>query len=259
MAFVLYILLSSQLFAAQKAIFSGHITQVEKDAHILKVLIDFENMKFLSKGDQVEFWNPTTKSNTCHANVIAKSNKYLLIKLKNYAYCNRTVYFAVGSYLKMSSPDLKDKLLQAIEIGKVLALKEKAQNAKLARLKKKLELTPVDRDLINKRYEVLKEKLELEWQQKLTELEDDKTYLFARYKRAQTDLRSIDNKLYRYNLVDQNLVEDRWALDSKIQSYEKKRVLPKLELKPITNKVKTKVKLQREKSFQSSWRQSIFY
>ena len=68
-------------------------------------------------------------------------------------------------------------------------------------------------DVTNKRYELLRQKLELEWQKELSNLEEDKTKSYALLKDAEAKLHDIEFKLQQYRVRDQNLIKDRWSLD----------------------------------------------
>ena len=71
-------------------------------------------------------------------------------------------------------------------------------------------------DAVNKRYEILRQKLEIEWQKELSLLEEDKTEVYMSYKHSQARLSELEHKLQKYRIEDENLKEDRWSLDPKL-------------------------------------------
>ena len=68
-------------------------------------------------------------------------------------------------------------------------------------------------DGVNKRYEILRQKLEIEWQKELSALEEDKSRSFTEFKNSEARLNEIDTKLETYRVEDHNLKLDRWSLD----------------------------------------------
>ena len=68
-------------------------------------------------------------------------------------------------------------------------------------------------DAVNKRYEILRQKLEIEWQKELSALEEDKAHIFMEFKNSEARLNEIDTKLESYRIEDHNLKLDRWSLD----------------------------------------------
>ena len=84
------------------------------------------------------------------------------------------------------------------------------------RLERELDTYPDKVDAANKRYQVLREKLEKEWREVLTDLEDDKSVALRQYKNLEILLHELDYKLERYRITDQNLELDRWALDHRL-------------------------------------------
>ena len=71
-------------------------------------------------------------------------------------------------------------------------------------------------DVVNKRYAVLRQKLELEWQKELSDLEEDKLRSFQGYQTTETHLNELEYKLQQYRVRDENMVIDRWSLDPKL-------------------------------------------
>ncbi len=193
--------------------FSGTISRLNPKARLARIRTDFKNIKFLSRKDRVEFWNETYPDNRCIAIVEGRTNDYLLLKVSQYDSCIRKVHFTTGSFLHFESPDLAQTIKVARELVQILLKKRLAMQAKKDRLSKDLSGHVEKVDAVNKRYEVLRQKLEIEWQKELSALEEDKAVSFTEYKNSEARLNEIDSKLEAYRIEDHNLKLDRWSLD----------------------------------------------
>lgn len=193
--------------------FSGRISRLNPNAKLARIRTDFANIKFLNRRDRVEFWNESYPENRCPALVEGRTNDYLLLRINDYDRCIRKVHFTTGSYLHFDSKDLKQTLSQAKEVVEILLKKRLAFQARKARNQRDLD-TYVERvDVVNKRYEILRQKLEIEWQKELAALEEDKSKSFTEFKNSEARLNEIDAKLEAYRIEDHNLKLDRWSLD----------------------------------------------
>lgn len=193
--------------------FAGRISRLNANAKLARIRTDFGNIKFLNRKDRVEFWNETYPNQRCIATVEGRTNDYLLLRIPQYDVCIRKVHFTTGSYLHFDSPDLAQTVKIARELVEILLKKRLAMDAKKTRHQKELS-THVERvDAVNKRYEVLRQKLEIEWQKELSALEEDKARSFTEFKNSEARLNEIDTKLEAYRVEDHNLKIDRWSLD----------------------------------------------
>lgn len=197
-------------------VFSGRVSKINSLAKLLRLKIYFENAKFLSKNNRIEIWNPTYPKNKCLTYLEGRTSEYLLVRVPKYQKCRSSIYFAAGSYLHMYSPDLENSLSTAKELQEVLNKKRTALAARLKRYKKTMNGFIEKIDVTNKRYEILRQKLELEWQKEISNLEEDKSKSYALYQKTQTKLHELDYKAQQYRVRDQNLIEDRWSLDPKL-------------------------------------------
>ena len=197
-------------------IFSGRISKINRDAKLIRIKIEFENAKYLTKNSRIDFWNESYPDRKCRVYLKGRTSEYLLARLSDYESCIRRVPFAVGSYLKMSSPDFDRNLEVGKELVKILHKKRTALNARKSRYEKDISVYIEKIDATNKRYEVLRQKLDLEWQKELSALEEDKLQSFQNLKDTTSSLNDIDYKLQQYRIRDQNLVEDRWSLVPKL-------------------------------------------
>lgn len=193
--------------------FTGRISRLNSPARLARIRTDFENIKFLNRKDRVEFWNETYPDQRCIATVEGRTNDYLLLKIPEYETCVRRVHFTTGSYLHFQSQDLKQTVKIAKELVEILLKKRLAMQAKKDRNHRELSSHVEKVDVVNKRYEILRQKLEIEWQKELSALEEDKAQSFTEFKNAEARLNEIDTKLEAYRVEDNNLKLDRWSLD----------------------------------------------
>ena len=193
--------------------FSGRISRLNRPAKLARIRTDFANIKFLNRKDRIEFWNETYPDSRCVALVEGRTNDYLLIRIPEYETCIKKVHFTTGTYLHLESPDLEQTTKIAKELVEILLKKRLAMNAKKERHQKELDGYVEKVDGINKRYEILRQKLEIEWQKDLSALEEDKSRSFAEFKNAEARVNEIDTKIETYRVEDHNLKLDRWSLD----------------------------------------------
>lgn len=194
-------------------VFSGRISRLNSAAKLARIRTDFANIKFLNRKDRIEFWNETYPDHRCTALVEGRTNDYLLLRIPQYDTCIKKVHFTTGTYLHMDSPDLEQTTKIARELVDILLKKRLAMNAKMQRHQKELDGYVEKVDAVNKRYEILRQKLEIEWQKELASVEEDKASSFTEFKNAEARVNEIDTKLETYRIDDHNLKLDRWSLD----------------------------------------------
>lgn len=193
--------------------FSGRISRLNAPAKLARIKTNYANIKFLNSSDRLVFWNESYPQQRCLATVEGRTNEYLLVKIPRFEDCIRNVHFTTGSYLKFESEDLKNSIDLARELVEILQKKRLATEAKKERNRKELERYVEKVDAVNKRYEILRQKLELEWQKELALLEEDKATAFSEFKQSEAMMNEIDTKLELYRIEDHNLKLDRWSLD----------------------------------------------
>jgi len=194
-------------------VFSGRISRLNSSAHLARIRTDFANIKFLNRKDRLEFWNETYPDRRCVALVEGRTNDYFLIKIPQYDTCIRKVHFSIGTYLHFDSQDLEQTVKVAKELVEILLKKRLAMNAKKTRHQRELDAYVEIVDAVNKRYEILRQKLEIEWQKELAAVEEDKSISFTEFKNSEARVNEIDTKLETYRVEDHNLKLDRWSLD----------------------------------------------
>jgi hypothetical protein len=196
--------------------FSGRISRLNTTAKLARLKTDFINVKFLNRRDRLDFWNESYPNQRCRAWVEGRSNEYLLIKIPDYDKCIKRIHLTTGSLLRLTSEDLKSTIAVAKELVQVLLKKRMAMQAKMQRHQKEIDTYTEKVAAVNSRYQVLKEKLENEWNQELLSLDDDKAKSFTEFKVSEARLYEIETKLEAYRIEDHNLKVDRWSLDPEI-------------------------------------------
>jgi len=197
-------------------IFSARISRINEKAGLIRLKIDFANMKYLNKKDKVEFWDERGSDIRCKAYVVGKSNDYLLLKVPEFQYCQRFIFISNGAYVQLYSQDLVNNLIMGKELVGILLKKEIALGSRLLTNKKNLDSHIEKVNAINLRYKVLRDKLEAEWREELASIEEDRLTSFRNYKELEGQLLEIHDKLEKYRIEDRNLKEDRWALDPRL-------------------------------------------
>lgn len=216
---LLYVFASISTFAQEAskdeetAIFSARVALINPVAQLLRIKTTFKNVKFLNKNDRVEFWNENYPDQKCLGVVQGVSNDYVLFKVPQYKFCVVKVHVTVGSNLRFFSKDMQNNLAIAKELVEILLKKRSALGYRKERQEKDLTAYVEKVDAVNKRFDVLRQKLELEWQKELADLEEDKARTFLQFKNTQARLQDLEHKLEAYRIEDHNLTLDRWSLD----------------------------------------------
>ena len=96
---------------------------------------------------------------------------------------------------------------------RIMMKKNMALNSRLNRTKKELEQYIEKINAINKRYQILREKLEHEWRDEIQALEEDKARTLSTYKDLQFRTDELNHKLEKYKIKEANLKMERWSLD----------------------------------------------
>lgn len=198
------------------AIFSGRVSRLNFKADLMRIKIDFGNVKYLNTKDKVEFWDERDSGKRCKAYVVGKSNDYLLFKVPSINFCKTKVFLSVGAYLKFYSVDLFNNIKMGKSLVDILLKKRLALSGKLRREQKELDSFIEKVNGVNARYQILRDKLEAEWRDQIASLEEDKTTSLRNYKDLEIRLEDLDKKLQRYSIEDKNLKLDRWALDPRL-------------------------------------------
>ena len=201
---------------SEKGVFSGRVSRVTSEASLVRVRVNFENVKYINKKDRVEFWEQHNPSFHCKGYVAGKSADYILLKVPNIDDCQRQLTLGYGMYLNFFSEDLENNIKMGKELIEILVKKRLAITGKILRRKKQLDGHIEKSDAINVRFNVLRSKLESQWRDELSLLEEDRINALRNYKGLEVRLNEIDFKLEKYRINDENLAIDRWSLDPRL-------------------------------------------
>jgi len=214
---VLVIIMSPKyIFASKLSEFRGRILSSDFKSGFVKVRIDFSNGRFLQKGNSVKVWPPDVdfKNNYfCQGNIIGKSNKYLLLRLKDIELCKKVINFTGGQAVSLKSEDLRENILTAVELNKILSKKRLALASKVKTLKDLIDGHPEKINSINSKYDTLIKKLNYEWKLALEKASEENIFNTQEYKNYVTRLDEVDFKIEQYHIEDDNFYTDRWSLD----------------------------------------------
>jgi len=199
----------------KEGIFSGRISKNNPDAKLIRVFVEFDNLKYINRKNRIEFWKSDAPSKKCKGYILGKSTQYILVKILKYDICSRKVPLGRGFYLKFYSPDLVDNINTGRDLVKILLKKRLGIKGQLEKAEKNLKGHVEKLEGVNGRYDILRQKLEQEWSNELTYLEEDKANTLRYYKDLEVRLDEVDHKLEIYRISDENLKLDRWSLDPK--------------------------------------------
>lgn len=215
---MLVLLASHSLCAAlsEDGFFSGRISKINREISVVRIKVDFDNIKYINVKDKLEFWDEKNSTLKCKSYVIGRTSDYILLKLPDMKYCEQNLYFTTGAYFKFFSEDLKNNVSMGREVVGILIKKRMAVQGQMDVRNKEIQ-GHMDRvGSLNARYQTLRDKLEQEWQKELHALDEDRTYSLRSYKDLERRRDEIDQKLEQYKLRDENLTLDRWSLDSNL-------------------------------------------
>lgn len=201
-------------------LFSGRVALTNPQVGLIRFKVDFANLKYLNKGDRFEMWDQRSGKSRCEGRVKGKTNDYLLVRIPNYQACEKASYLTEGAYFRFYSEDLVNNIKRGEELIGVLMKKQLALSGKVQNIKKNLDIYLEKVDALNLRYKVLRDKLEAEWRDQIQALEEDKAEDLRKYQEYRVRLLDVEGKLERYRIEDQNLKEDRWALDPRLYYFK---------------------------------------
>ncbi len=214
--FLLWLVQNSRAELAEEGFFSGRLSRINKDISIVRVKVDFENIKYLNPKDKIEFWDEKNNSQKCKGYILGRTSDYLLVKIPEITSCEKYLYFTTGAYFKFYSEDLFNNVTMGREVVTILLKKRLAVLGQLDVKDKEIKAHMDRVNAINARYQTLRDKLDLEWQKEIHSLDEDKTFAVRSYKELERRRDEIDQKLELYKLKDENLTLDRWSLDSNL-------------------------------------------
>lgn len=196
--------------------FSGRISRFDRDIKTLKIKVDFANLKYLNPKDRLEFWDERNTVQRCKGYIIGRSADFVLLKAPELANCEKFLLITTGAYLKFYSKDLENNLEMGKDVVSLLLKKRMAVQGKMDLRQKDIDAHLERVSAVNVRYDLLRKKLEMEWQKELNALEEDRVQSVRLAKDLEQRRDEIDKKLELYKVNDENMVLDRWSLDSRL-------------------------------------------
>lgn len=195
--------------------FSGRVTDRDATASIVKISSETKNVRFFRAGDLVEFKIQNSKdSEFCQGYVRSIEENYFVMFVKDLFPCfPKEEYFRRGTALIMQSEKLATRVREA-----------SVYRASLLNKKKDFmfQLNGINQDVWN--FEEKKIQVAAEYDQKITELEKQKTKALDQILSQKNDqirlqrelayrLDNVDKELSFYRLEKEELFLDRWHLD----------------------------------------------
>lgn len=201
---------------SDEGFFSGRLSSINRDISVVRVKVDFDNVKYVNVKDRIEFWDEKNTTLKCKSYVLGRTADYILLKLSDMTFCQRNLFLTTGAYFKFYSEDLKNNVSMGREVVGILLKKRMAVLGQLEARNRELAAHMERVNAINARYQTLREKLDQEWQKEVHGLDEDRTFSLRSYKDLERRRDEIDQKLEQYKLKDENLTLDRWSLDSNL-------------------------------------------
>lgn len=131
-------------------------------------------------------------------------------------FCQRYLMMNAGTYLNLFSQDLVNNLKMGQELVAILLKRRVALEGMVSRGEGELAAHLESVNAVNARYEALRQKLMAEWREEISNIEEDRTVSLRNLENARAQLNEVDRKLEVYRIDDDNLREDRWALDPRL-------------------------------------------
>lgn len=201
---------------SEQGFFSGRLSKINRDISVVRVKVDFDNVKYINVKDKIEFWDEKNTTLKCKSYVLGRTADYILLKLSDFKFCERSIYLTTGAYFKFFSEDLQNNVTMGKEVVSILLKKRMAVIGQLEMRNKELQNHMERVNALNARYQTLRDKLDQEWQKEVHGLDEDRTFSLRSYKDLERRRDEIDQKLEQYKLRDENLTLDRWSLDSNL-------------------------------------------
>jgi hypothetical protein len=198
--------------------YSFHSVKYNEKARLLKVKGEFANIKYLVQGTRLEIWNPEKSLIKCKAWVRENTMGYLLLDIQNSAACINKIYLQPGSYLMAQS----EELVKNLEVGKqameVMAKRRLILTGERENLQKELDAYTEKIEMTNKKFQLAREQIELEYKKEIGELERSRIDKVNTFQDLAARLEDLEFKMKRYEVEDQNFKTDRWSIDPTLHS-----------------------------------------
>ena len=202
------------------AVFGGRIAKVVEESGLIRFRFGFANRKYMNTGDGLEFFNEHSDRVRCRGTIVGRTADYVSVKVEEMRRCRALVNVTIGAYVVFYSKDMRDRIKLGAELVQILLKKKLAVSSIAGRMQRQLDVHIEKVNAVNERYDVLRKKLEQEWQEQLHTIEEDRLMLSRRHGDLEKRLDELDAKLEKYKIDEDNFSLDRWSLDPEL--YEKK-------------------------------------
>ena len=200
--------------AREDGTFSGTVDHINEEAKLLRVRTTSLNAKYVGKGDRISLGDYGGMTE-CRGDVLARSKEHLLLKLPRFSLCSRNLPMVRGAWLKFYGHSLVDKVARGRKLVEILLKKRLALLGKLGEGDKDLKRHQEKMDVMNRKYGVLRDKVELEWRGALGILEGDRMRMLKKREEFEKRLTEVNRQLERYRVEDRVWELDRWSLDQR--------------------------------------------
>ena len=195
-------------------IFEGKVEHINKKIKLIRIHTKESNVKYLGKGDLV-YLGDRSGVTECRGELLARGREHILLKLPNFTFCSRNLSMARGVWLKFYGRSLAEKVAKGRKLIEVLLKKRLATMSLLGEEKKDLKRQGEKIDIANRKYGILRDKVEIEWKNALTELEGERTGMLKRHEEFEKRLTEINKQLEKYRVEGKEWEWDRWSLDQR--------------------------------------------
>ena len=204
----------------EDGIFGGKVDHVNEGAKLLRIHTKALNAKYLSRGDRVSLGDYGGMTE-CKGDVVGRAAEHLLLRLSQFRRCSRNLPIMVrGAWLRFYGLSLAEKVAKGRKLVEILLKKRLALLGKLGEGEKEMKKHGEKIEIINKKYGVLRDKVVMEWQDALGELDGDRLRMVKKREEYEKRLTEVNRQLERYRVEDKIWELDRWSLDR--QFYFKK-------------------------------------
>ena len=190
------------------------MVHVNEKVKLLRIHTRAVNVKYLGGGDRIRLGGRGGMTE-CQGDVVARSKEHILLKLPRFNFCSRNVSLAKGIWLKFYGQSLVEKVAKGRKLVEILLKKRLALLGRLGDEKKDLKRQGEKIDIINRKYGILRDKVELEWKDALAELEQEHMRMLKKRETFEKSLVKINKQLERYRVEDETWQWDRWSLDKR--------------------------------------------
>ena len=194
--------------------FVGKVEHINEDVKLLRIHTKAQNVKYLGKGDRINLGGRGGMTE-CQGDVVARTPEYVLLKLPHFDFCSRRLSVARGVWLKFYGQSLAEKVARGRKLVEVLLKKRLVLLGQLGEEKKDLKRQGEKIDIINRKYGILRDKVEIEWRDALADLEGDRMRILKKREESERSLVKINKQLEKYRVEDNILEWDRWSLDQR--------------------------------------------